>query len=106
MAQMAETVQNVISIVQEKNEFIRRLLSENAAMEASLEDKERVLGQVEDSQKSNAQMEQEMNKLRSDLKVKQNGNRMLGALMRAFKDKLEQEMVRSNQLIQDQATEL
>jgi len=40
--------------------------------------------------------------LRDDLRVKQNGNRMLGALMRAFKDKLVQEVARGRQVAAEQ----
>ena len=47
-----------------------------------------------------------MGKLRSDLKIKQNGNRMLAALMRAFKQKLEEEMSANRQKVEQQNAEL
>ena len=47
-----------------------------------------------------------MQSLKSNLKVKANGNKMLGALMRAFKEKLEEEMQKSRQKIEEQEVEL
>ena len=47
-----------------------------------------------------------MNKMQTELKVKANGNAMLGALMRGFKQRLEQKMAESRQTIQQQENEL
>ena len=54
----------------------------------------------------NENLQREVQSLRSSLKVKANGNKMLGALMRAFKDKLEEEMRKNCEKIEQQAIEL
>ena len=79
MAQMVDTIQQISRIVAEKNEIIRNLMSEN---------------------------EEEIGKLRSDLTVKTNGNKMMNALMRGLKEKLDEEMAKSKQVIREQGEEI
>ena len=93
MAQMTETVNHVCRIIQDKNECIRTLLSQNQAMGTLIEDNQEQLGHEKlMASQTTSQLQSEVEKLRGDLKIKQNGNRMLAALMRAFKQKLEEEM--------------
>lgn len=47
-----------------------------------------------------------MGKLRGELKVKLSGNKMMNALMRGLKQKLEEEMARNREIIEGQQTEL
>ena len=47
-----------------------------------------------------------MDKLRGELKVKQNGNLMMNALMRGLKQKLDEEMVKNRQIIESQQNDL
>ena len=66
-----------------------------------MEDNEEKLGHAQlKASEQEANLHNEVYKLRSELKVKQNGNRMLGALMRAFKQKLDEKMLESRQLIE------
>jgi len=52
------------------------------------------------------QLKSEVSKLRGDLNIKTNGNRMMNALMRGFKNKLDEEMARSRKVIKDQTQEI
>ena len=45
-----------------------------------------------------------MGKLRGELKVKLSGNKMMNALMRGLKQKLEEEMARNREIIDGQQT--
>ena len=47
-----------------------------------------------------------MGKLRGELKVKQNGNQMMNALMRGLKQKLDEEMAKNRQIIESQQNDL
>ena len=47
-----------------------------------------------------------MGKLRGELKVKLSGNKMMNALMRGLKQKLEEEMARNREIMEGQQTEL
>lgn len=107
MAQMTDTVDQVSKVLSEKNQRISVLVSQNFAMNQLLENHQDLLGQARlEANESEAGLQTEVKKLRSDLKVKQNGNRMLGALMRAFKQKLDSEMHNSRKLIEEQTAEL
>ena len=45
-------------------------------------------------------MQGELGKLRGELKVKKAGNQMMNALMRAFKQKLEEEITKNRAVIE------
>ena len=47
-----------------------------------------------------------MDKLHGELKVKQNGNLMMNALMRGLKQKLDEEMIKNRQIIESQQNDL
>ena len=47
-----------------------------------------------------------MSKLRGELKVRQNGNQMMNALMRGLKQKLDEEMAKNRQIIESQQNDL
>ena len=47
MAQMVETVQQVTSIIAEKNECIKALLTENKSINALVSAKEELIGQTQ-----------------------------------------------------------
>ena len=47
-----------------------------------------------------------MGKLRGELKVKQNGNLMMNALMRGLKQKLDDEMAKNRKIIESQQNDL
>ena len=48
----------------------------------------------------------QVTKLQSDLHTKANGNKMLGALMRAFRQKLEEEVTKNRKVIEDQDNQI
>ena len=47
-----------------------------------------------------------MGKLHGELKVKQNGNQMMNALMRGLKQKLDEEMAKNRKIIESQQNDL
>ena len=47
-----------------------------------------------------------MGKLRGELKVRQNGNLMMNALMRGLKQKLDEEMAKNRKIIESQQDDL
>jgi len=71
-------------------------MSQTQAMEAMIDNKDQVLEQIEgEVSKTNQKLHEEIEKLNGALKVKASGNAMLGALMRGFKQKLEEKMAES-----------
>ena len=75
MIQMVETIEQVTSIIAEKNECIKALLTENKSINALVFAKEELIGQTQiQASNSNQNLQQEISKLRSDLHIKKNGN--------------------------------
>ena len=82
-------------------------MSQTQAMEAMIDNKDQVLEQIEgEVSKTNQKLHEEIEKLNTSLKVKSSGNAMLGALMRGFKQKLEEKMAESQTTIQMQEQEI
>ena len=54
----------------------------------------------------NANVKSELEKVKSEIHTKKNGNRMLSAIMRGLKMKLEDEMAKNRQVIDQQALEI
>ena len=93
MAQMIESIQVLSQTMNDKNNRIRSLLEENNLLDSMIKSQDEKLSSIqanteeaqEEANAAQAELLQELEKLRGDLKVKITGNKMMNALMRGLK---------------------